>query len=160
MATLQDGASFCCCVYVLCILKWSEKLCFLKASDTPGDFIRRFAANSIASKNRRRFSPPIDANTLGDFFRRSRRCNSFEKSCDEIAQPDGLALLAIRSNDCRKSWARAHLANAGEFNGRYLTCQISAIFIRRSRRSAYQIAKCVAGLTKVPTNSKVFLRGL
>ena len=156
MATLQDGTSFCFCVYVLCILKWSEKLCFLKASDTPGDFIRRFAANSIASKNRRRFSPPIDADTLGDFFRRSRRCSSFEKSCDNIAQPDGLPLLAIRCNKRIKTWERSHLANAGEFNRRYLTCQISAIFIRRSRR----FAKCVAGLRKVPTNSKVFLRGL
>ena len=38
------------------------------------------------------------------------------KSRDKIAQPDGLALLAIRSNDHRKSWERTHLANAGEFN--------------------------------------------
>ena len=61
------------------------------------------------------------------FFRQSRRCGSFEKSCDKIAQPDGLALLTICSNDRRKSWGRAHLTNAGEFNRRYLTCQISAI---------------------------------
>ena len=54
----------------------------------------------------------------------------------EIVQPGGLALLAIRSNDCRKSRERAHLVNAVEFNRRYLTCQISA----------YKIAKCVAGL--------------
>ena len=64
------------------------------------------AANLIASKNRKRFSPPIDADTLGDFFRRSRRCGSFENSCDKIAQPDGLAFLAIRSNKRRKSWER------------------------------------------------------
>ena len=42
-----------------------------------------------ASENRLQFSPPINADTLGDFFRRSRRCGSLEKSCDEIAQPDG-----------------------------------------------------------------------
>ena len=108
----------------------------------------------------------IDADTPGDFFRRSRRCGSFENSCDKIAQPDGLASLAIRSNKHRKSRERAHLANAGEFNRRYLTCQISAILyadrgdrrksqslhragtpgvFRRSRRSAYKIARCVAG---------------
>ena len=102
------------------------------------------------------------SDTLG----RSRRSGSFENSCDKIAQPDGLALLAIRSNKRRKSRERAHLANAGEFNRRYLTCQISAILyaagsrrsakiaiaapgtpgdFRRSRRSAYKIARCVAG---------------
>ena len=67
------------------------------------------------------------SDTPGDFFRRSRRCGSFENSCDKIAQPDGLALLAIRSNKRRKSRERAHLANACEFNRRYLTCQIPAI---------------------------------
>ena len=35
-----------------------------------------------------RQSPPINADTLGDFFRRSQRCGSFEKSCDKIAQSD------------------------------------------------------------------------
>ena len=109
------------------------------------------AANLIASENHKRFSPPINADTLGDFFRRSRRCSSFEKSCDKIAQPDGLTLLAIRSDERRKSREQAHLANAGEFNRRYLTCQRSAILyadcsdFRRSRRSAYKIARCVAG---------------
>ena len=34
----------------------------------------------------------------------------------KIAQPDGLTLLAIRSNDRRNSRKRAHLVNAGEFN--------------------------------------------
>ena len=90
-------------------------------------FYSPIAANKIASEIASAFSPPIDADTLGDFFRRLRRCGSFENSCDKIAQPDGLALLAIRSNDRRKSWERAHLANAGEFNRPYLTCQISAI---------------------------------
>ena len=123
-------------------------------------FYTPIAANFIA-----RFSPPIDTDTLDDFFRRSRRCGSFEKSCDKIARPDGLALLAIRSNDRRKSRELAHLANAGKINRRYLTCQISAILyadsgdrrksqiappgtpgdFRRSRRSASKIAKCVAG---------------
>ena len=68
--------------------------------------------------DRKRFSSPIDADTLGDFFRRSRRCGSFEKSCNNSAQPDGLALQAIRSNYRRKSRERVHLANAGEFNRR------------------------------------------
>ena len=64
---------------------------------------------------------------------------------DKIAQPDGLALLASRSNKRRKSRERAHLANAGEFNRRYLTCQISVgDSIRRSRRSA-KIAIVAAG---------------
>ena len=35
--------------------------------------------------------------------------------------------MAIRSDEHRKSRERAHLANAGEFNRRYLTCQIWAI---------------------------------
>ena len=74
-------------------------------------FYTPIAANLIASENRKRFSPPIDAKTPGDFFRRSRRCGSFENSCDKKAQPDGLALLAIRSNKRRKSRERAHLAN-------------------------------------------------
>ena len=90
-------------------------------------FYTPIAANLIASENRKRFSPPIGAVTLGDFFRRSRRCGSFENSCDKVPQPDGLTLLAIRSNDLRKLRERAHLANAGDLNRRYLTCQISAI---------------------------------
>ena len=60
-------------------------------------FYTPIAANLIASENRKGFSPPIDADTLVDFFRRSRRCGSFENSCDEIAQPDGLTLPAIGS---------------------------------------------------------------
>ena len=47
--------------------------------------------------------------------------------CDKITQPDGLTSLAIRSDERRKSRERAHLANAGEVNRRYLTCQILAI---------------------------------
>ena len=103
-------------------------------------FYTPIAANLIASDNRKRFSPPIDADTPGDFFRQSRRCGSFENSCDKIAQPDGLALLAIRSNERRKSRERAHLANAGEFNCRYLTCQISAILCAdRDRRKSQSL---------------------
>ena len=53
----------------------------------------------------------------------------------------GLALLAIRSNKRRKSRERAHLANAGEFNRRYLTCQISAILYadRGDRRKSQSL---------------------
>ena len=40
------------------------------------------------SENRTRFSPPIDVDTPSDcFLRRSRRCDSFENSCDKILQP-------------------------------------------------------------------------
>ena len=56
---------------------------------------------------------------------------------DKIAQPDGLALLAIRSDERRKS--REHLANAREFtefNRRYVTVPDIGDIIRRSRRSA------------------------
>ena len=57
------------------------------------------------------------------------------KSRDKIAQPDGLTLLEIRSDERRKSQERTNLANAGEFNCRYLTCQISAILnVNRSDR--------------------------
>ena len=102
-----------------------------KAGDMPDDFYTPIAANLIASENRERFSPPIDADTLGDFFRRSRRCGSFKNSCDKIAQPDRLILLAIRSNDRRKSRERAHLAILYRFYNDF----------RRSRRSA-KTARC------------------
>ena len=94
----------------------------------PWRFYTPIEANLIASENRKRFSPPIDADTPGDFFRRSRRCDSFENLCDKIAQPDRLTLLAIRRNDRTKSRERPHLANAGEFNRRYLTCKISILY--------------------------------
>ena len=43
--------------------------------------------------------------------------------------------MVIRSDERKKSRELAHLANAGEFNRRYLTCQISAIFAdRRDQR--------------------------
>ena len=48
----------------------------------------------------------------------------FEKSCDKMAQLDWLASLAIRGDERRKSREWAHLANAGDFNRRYPTCQI------------------------------------
>ena len=87
----------------------------------------------IASENRERISPLIDADTLGDFLRRLRRIGTsisfpdyvqaifrgrvrhFEKSCDKIAQPDWLILVAIRSNERKESRERAHLANADEY---------------------------------------------
>ena len=40
--------------------------------------------------------------------------------CDKISLPDGLTSLVIRSDERKKSWEQAHLANA--LNGRYLTC--------------------------------------
>ena len=91
---------------------------------------------------------------LAIFFadRGARRCGTstlfpgsieglFEKSCDKIAQPDLLTLLAIRSDERRKSRERTYLANAGEFNRRYLTCQISAILYtdRGDRRKSQSL---------------------
>ena len=67
--------------------------------------------------------------------------------CHNTAQLDWLILPATRSRKERKSRARADLANAGEFNRRYLVDQISAILnadLRRSRRSA-KIAIAVLG---------------
>ena len=55
------------------------------------------------------------------------RGRHFEKSCDKIIQPDCLTLVAIHSDERKKPREWAHLANAGEFNRPYLTCQISAI---------------------------------
>ena len=61
--------------------------------------------------------------------------------CDKIAQTDGLTLLEICSDEPKKSRERAHLANAGEFNRRYLTCQISAILCadRGDRRKSQSL---------------------
>ena len=73
--------------------------------------------------------------------------------CDKIAQPDGLALLAIRSDERRKSRERAHLANAREFTEfyrRYVTVPDIGD-IRYADRGDWRksqsprIAKCVAG---------------
>ena len=60
---------------------------------------------------------------------------------DKIAQPDWLTLLAIGSDEGRKSRERAHLANAGEFNRRHLTYQISAILYadRGDRRKSQSL---------------------
>ena len=94
------------------------------------------AANLIASENRKQILPLIDADTLGDFLRQSWQfgtsisfpdyivqpghfpcsCRHFEKSCDKITQPDWLTLVVICSDECKKSWEWAHLANAGKFN--------------------------------------------
>ena len=89
----------------------------------------------------------------------SRQCGSSENSCDKIAQPDGLALLAIRSNKRRKSRERAHLANVGEFNRRYLTCQISAILYadlgdRRIRSPSVSLAFRNSNNSKKQTNKQ------
>ena len=89
--------------------------------DTP------IAANLIASENRKRFSPPIDVDTPGDFFVDRGDVAVLKTHVIKSSNLMGLALLAIRSNKRRKSRERAHLANTGEFNRRYMTCQISAI---------------------------------
>ena len=107
--SLRDGIPYLGCLvpYLIWSRKrnlWDKSWNYLelpKASDTPGDFIRRSRRIWSPAKIAKRFSPPIDADTPGDFFRRSQRCGSFENSCDKIAQPDGLALLAIHSNKRR-----------------------------------------------------------
>ena len=65
----------------------------------------------------------------------------FEKSCDKIAQSDWLTLLAIRGDVRKKSRERTHKAIAGEFNRRYLTCQISVILYsdRGDRRKSQSL---------------------
>jgi len=60
-----------------------------------------------------------------------------------MAQHDWLTSLAIRGDERRKSWEWAHLANAGDFNRRFPTCQISAILYadrgdRRKSQSLYR----------------------
>ena len=59
----------------------------------------------------------------------------------KIAQPDWLTHLAIRIDERTKSQERAHWANAGECNRRYLTCQILAILYadRGDRRKSQSL---------------------
>ena len=89
----------------------------------------------IASENRERISPLIDADTLGDFFMPIAAIWHFNFIPRLRPGHFPLTLVAIRSDERKKSRERAHLANAGEFNRRYLTCQISAILYadRRDR---------------------------
>ena len=110
-------------------------MCILRSIKPATHLTILYADRGEFDRQRLRFSLAIDADTPGNFFRRSWRCGSFENSCVKIAQPDGLALLAIRSNKRRKSRERVHLANAGEFNRRYLTCQILAILYADRRKS-------------------------
>ena len=131
--------------------------------------------------DRKRFSPPIDADTPGNFFTDRGYAALQRCSCDKIAQPDWLTLLAIHSDERRKSRERAHFANvaanliADIWHARYRrfytpsaaigenrnrctghTWRFSpigmslgvAVDLRRSRRSAYKIVKCVAGFKR------------
>ena len=69
-----------------------------------------------------------------------------------MAQHDWLTSLVIRGDERRKSREWAHLANAGDFRSRR-SAKIAIAApgtlgdYRRSPRSAYKIAKCVAGLS-------------
>ena len=105
-------------------------------------FYSPIAANIVSENRTKWFSPTIDADTLGVFFfspiwhfelvpwlHLIAAIFHFEKKYDKIAYPDW---LAIRSNEDRKWQERAHLANAGEFNRRYLTCH-SAINENRNK---------------------------
>jgi len=58
-----------------------------------------------------------------------------------MAQYDWLTSLTIRGGERRKSREWAHLANAGDFNRRYPTCQISAILYadRGDRRKSQSL---------------------
>ena len=87
----------------------------------------------------RPFSTPIAAIYHSNFVPRlqaSLLFSTLKGHVIKIAQPDRLTHLAIRRDRHRKSQERALLANAGEFNRRYLTCQIPAILYadRRDRR--------------------------
>ena len=96
----------CRCSRPRCCLKPATHLAILYADF--GEFDRQRKSSTICS--------------LDDFFCQPRRCGSFEKSCDKIAQPDGLALLAIRSNDLRKSRERTHLKPATHLAILYADC--------------------------------------
>ena len=65
------------------------------------------------------FRPRLLRTHLAVFFADRGDVAVSKSHCDKNAQPDGLTLLAIRSDERRKSRERAHLANAGEFNRRY-----------------------------------------
>ena len=125
-----------CIGYTILIILWKQILKLKQATHLAILYADR------SELDRQRISPLIDAGTLGNILRRSRRFDisiSFpdynqvifsiraETSCDKIAQPDWLTLVAISSDERKRSQEQAHLANAGEFNHRYLTCQISAI---------------------------------
>ena len=93
--------------------------------------------------DRKRFSPPIDVDTPGDFFADHGDVAVLKTHVIKSPNLMGLALLAIRSNKRRKSRERVHLANASEFNLRYLTCQISAILYadRGDRRKSQSLQR-------------------
>ena len=96
----------------------------LKAGDTPGDFIRRSPriyrqrkSQAIYATDRMRTHLTIFFANHGDVA--LQPCSQapspvailhFEKSCDKIAQPDWLTLLAIRVDECKQSRERAHWA--------------------------------------------------
>ena len=73
------------------------------------------------------YRPRLLPTHLAIFFADRGTVAVSKSHCDKIAQPDGLTLLAIRSDERRKSRKCAHLSNAGEFNHGYLICQTSAI---------------------------------
>ena len=132
------------------------------------------AANLIASENRKRFSPPIDADTLGDLFRLSRRCGSFEKSCGEIAQTDGLtfwrfAAMTVENHRNGHSWRMQVYLIADVWHARYrrFYTPIAAVGENRNRCtehtwrfwwsqwSAHKIAKCfITWLFKTATSPR------
>ena len=106
--------------------------------------------------DRQRFSLAIDADTPGDFFRRSRRCGSFENSCDK--SPNLIGWLYWR-------FAAIKVENRGSGHTWPMPANLIPIsdmpdigdFIRRSRRSAKIAiaapgtpgeAKCVAGFSR------------
>ena len=109
----------------------------------------------------RRFGTSISLSDYNQVIFRVR-VRHFENSCDKIAQPDWLTLVAIRNDERKKSRERAHLANVGE-----LDMPDIGDFIRRSRRkslsllrahlaifadrrSAYKATRCVTGFTRSP----------
>ena len=82
-----------------------------KAGDTPGDFIRRSPRIYRQRKSRAIYATDRMRTHLAIFFANRGDVAlqlHFEKSCDKIAQPDWLILLAIRGDERKKSRERAH----------------------------------------------------
>ena len=123
--------------------------------DTP------IAANLIDSENHFRFSPPINADTLGDFFFAHRGDVAVSKSHD-IKLPNLMgwlywrfAVMSVGNRGNRHTWRMPANLNADIWHARYRRFYkpIAAKFAIAApgtpgdfRPPAYKIAKCVTGL--------------
>ena len=108
-------------------------------------FYTPIAANLIASEIRKRFSLAIDADTPGDFF--AVRGDVAVLKAHVLKSPNLMGWLYWR-------FAAINVENRGNGHTWRMPANLIAIAaagtpddFRRSRRSAYKIAKCVAGFT-------------